>query len=104
MYHPAAGVKVGSDGELHVNRPWGFYQASLSRTEWPTPHHVRYHRDINAAVNMLKLFRQLYHHGDRPVEFLHSTPKEDLLRPAALDYKYAHQRGTRRLRRWTASA
>jgi hypothetical protein len=101
MYHPAAGVKEGSDGKLHVNRPWGFYQATLPGE---APQHVRYHRDINAAVNMLKLFRQLYHEGDVPLPFLQATPRTELLLPAALRYKYAQRRGSRRLWRTMASA
>ena len=98
MYHPAAGVKADRHGVERVNRPWGFYQSSKPG------HHVRWHRDINAAINMLKLFRALYHDGDVPWQFWRSTKKEQLERPVSLRYNYRWLKPALRLQRWTQRA
>lgn len=97
MYHPAAGVKIDRNGKKHLNRSWGFYQSTMP------DYHVRWHRDINAALNMLKLFRKLYHDGDVPEAFLRATPREQLTRPEALRYRYKWLELAKRHSRWTAS-
>ena len=97
MYHPAAGVRRDRQGKLHVRRPFGFYQSSMPG------YHVRWHRDINAAINMVKLFRQQYHDGTVPEEFLRGTARDDLVNPESLRYKYRWLAPERRLERWTAT-
>lgn len=98
MFHPASGVKRDRNGVLHVKRVWGLYQSSKPG------HHVRWDQDINASINMFKLFTQLYHEGTVPTPFLRATPKDQLERPVALRYKYKWDKAAHRLQRWTAAS
>ncbi len=98
MYHPAAGVRLDNKGVLRVQRTWGFYQSTTRDYNNVRRYNVRWHRDINAAINMLKLFTQLYHEGTVPEQFLRSTAKDQLHRPVALRYKY--KLAKQRMRWW----
>lgn len=97
MYHPVNGVKKGRDKKRRINRLWGFYQASRRK------YHVRWHRDVNAAINMVMIFKSLHFRGCKPTPFLRSTKRGDakLDVPHANGYRYARRDdGKKRLKRW----
>lgn len=98
MFHPASGVRLDRNEVLRVRRVFGLYQSSLPG------HHVCWHRDINAAINMLKNFLSLYHDGFVPVEFLQSTPRDELLQPDSLRYAYRWLAELERLERFLKAA
>jgi hypothetical protein len=94
MYNPPGAVKKDRKGVLRLRRVHGHMQCSFPG------HSVRWNRDINAAINILKNFHHLYVHGELPWEFRRSTDHTSLLRSPAADFSYAHVPGQAGLRRW----
>ena len=97
MYNPPRGVYKDRKGVLRLRRVHGHMQCSFPG------HSVRWHRDVNAAINLLENFKHLYKHGELPLEFRRSTDRANLLRSPAADYKYAQVPGEAGFRRWRST-
>ena len=99
MYNPVGMMKKDKKGVLRMRRVHGHMQCSDKN------YSVRYNRDINAAINILALFRYLYEHGELPFAFRRSTKPTELDCPASTRYKYKHvARKAPRYSRYTASS
>ena len=94
MYHPPGGVKKDRTGVERIRRVFGHKQCSFPGFS------VRWNRDINAAINILKAFIYLYEHGELPWEFRRSTDAASLVCCPAADYKYAQVQDSFAYRRW----
>lgn len=82
LYNPVGGTYKDKQGVMRPRRVHGHMQASFPGFN------VRWNRDINAAINILKLFHALYKDGEVPWEFRRSTDKAELVSSPAARYKY----------------
>lgn len=91
---PKQGEFVNKMGRAYVPRVHGILQA-------PVPgNSVTWNRDVNAAINIVNLFKYRYDTGDVPVPFRRSTPK-----PVGYKwqrYVYARVEGSKRFKRTLA--
>ena len=96
LYNPVGSIVIDREGVKRIRRVYGLKQRSLPGDT------VLWHRDINAAINILLTFLHFYHHGELPWEFRRSTDPTELVRPRAVDYHYKQVPGKVGYARWTS--
>jgi len=93
MFNQAC-VKLNKSGERCLVRPWGQKQ-STSDAVLPNGqrYNMRWHRDVVAAVNMLRLFYHLLVDKRLPLAFHRSTDKDTLVKSRACRRVYQLEEG-----------
>ena len=123
MAHPIKGFETDRHGKRRLRRVYGQWIVALAEHGY----HVRWNRDVNAAINMQTIFwcvaarmrlfllhtaccacvdashrlmrRHLYHFGKLPNAFLRSTLRSELPASITTRYHYSQEPGSHRFRR-----
>ena len=77
-------VKLDKNGERCIVRPWGQKQSTSDEVlPGGQRYNMRWHRDVVAAINILRLFYHLLVHKQLPTAFKRSTDKDTLVQSRA---------------------